>query len=61
MQLLIVSLKSRPHEPEFVGFEKLLSKTLKCINILESSEDLGHYLAYVVFASEPVKILGAKE
>ena len=32
MQLLSVSLKSRPHEQELVGFEKLSTKTLKCIN-----------------------------
>ena len=32
MQLLNVTLKSRPHEPELVGFEKLLTKTLKCIS-----------------------------
>ena len=32
MQLLSVSLKSRPYEPESVGFEKLLTKILKCIN-----------------------------
>ena len=32
MQLLSVSLKSRPNDPELVGFEKLLMKTLRFIS-----------------------------
>ena len=42
MQLLSVSLKSRPHESELVGFEKLWTKTLKSISrsVFEQNRNL---------------------